>query len=174
PHSALRNEIRSLKEEIKKYTGAKKSLNSPAHITIQRPFRKDSEFEVKLINDLQLFAAKQKSFTVNISGFGCFEPRVIFIDVLVSKEIQELHTGLNSVLLDQLGFENKEINKNIHPHITIATRDLSKSAFDKVWPSYQKRKFDTEFTVKSIFLLKHNGKFWDVIQEFSFRDYIKL
>ena len=168
PLTTLRKEIKALKNEIKINTGAEKALNAPAHITLQRPFKRTAEFEGKLISHLKLFASLQNSSIVSLTGFDSFEPRVIFVDVQNSNEIQKLHIGLNSVLLDELGFEKKEISTNIHPHITIATRDLSKEAFREVWPSYKDRKFKSEFRVKSIFLLKHNGKSWDVLQEFLF------
>lgn len=168
PHQALRAEIRALKNEIFNNTGSKKALNSPAHITLQRPFRRNSEFEVNLISCLKLFADRQKSFTVSISGFDYFEPRVIFVNILKSKELYELHANLNLVLLDQLAFEQKEINVHIRPHITIATRDLSRNDFYKVWPAYKNRKYHGEFKAKSIFLLKHNGTSWGIMQEFLF------
>jgi len=168
PNLELRKEIKLLKNEIKTRTGSKKALNSPAHITIQRPFRRDIVFEDNLINKLNVFAACQETFIVNLSGFDCFEPRVIFVDIKKSKEIQKLHIELNNVLLGQLDFELKEISLDIHPHITIANRDLSKSNFYKVWPSYNDREFEAEFKVKSIFLLKHNGSSWDTFREFLF------
>lgn len=168
PNLDLRKEIKVLKNEIKTNTGSKKALNSPAHITIQRPFRREVEFEEKLIHSLNVFASIQDLFTVTLAGFDCFEPRVIFVNVKKSKEIQKIHTELNSVLLDQLGFAHKEISLEIHPHITIANRDLSKRAFYKVWPTYKDRKFKAEFKVKSIFLLKHNGSSWDIFREFLF------
>jgi len=170
PHQALRAEISALKNEIFNNTGSKKALNSPAHITLQRPFRRNHEFEVNLISCLKLFASKQKSFKISLSGFDYFEPRVIFVDVLKSKELNILQTNLNLVLLDQLAFEQKELNVHIHPHMTIATRDLSKNAFYKVWPTYKNRRYHGEFTVKSIFLLKHNGTSWDILQEFLFKE----
>lgn len=170
PHAALRKEIRALKDEININSGAKKALNSPAHITLQRPFKRDTKFEGKLISKLKLFAETHYSFTVSLSGFDCFEPRVIFVAIQNSEEIQKLHTELNSLLVDHLDFESKEISTNIHPHITIATRDLSKKSFCDVWPTYKDRKFIRAYTAKSIFLLKHNGKSWNILQEFLFKE----
>ena len=170
PPLALRKEIKVLKEEIFTKTGAKKALNSPAHITIQRPFRREAAFEEKLNSYLNLFAKKQNSFEVFLSGFGCFTPRTIFVEVLALQELINLHQKLNTILLDQLQFKEKELSKNITPHVTIANRDLLDKEFYSVWPDYQNRKFDAKFTVKSIFLLKHNGKCWDIIQEFLFKN----
>jgi 2'-5' RNA ligase len=170
PHLALRKEILSLKEEIFANTSAKKAINSPAHITIQRPFRRDRAFEEILTSHLELFAKKQNSFKISLSGFGCFDPRTIFVDVKESQELVNLHQELNFVLLDSLKFELKELNTNITPHVTIANRDLNQKEFYRVWPTYKNRVFNAEFTVKSIFLLKYNGRNWDIIQEFLFKN----
>lgn len=169
PHPALSKEIRALKDEIYKNTGAKKAFNAPAHITIQRPFRRADTFENKLKDTLKLFAAGQNSFSIALSGFGCFEPRVIFVDVLKTTALLRLHADLYTVLSDDLDFKPKEMNETIHPHVTIATRDLNKSSFYKVWPTYKDREFENEFTAKSIFLLKHNGKIWEILDEFLFK-----
>jgi 2'-5' RNA ligase len=81
PHLALRKEIKALKKEIHTNTGAKKALNSPAHITIQRPFKRDNCFEDNLVSSLKLFASNQKSFVITLSrctGISIFkkaEPR---------------------------------------------------------------------------------------------------
>ena len=170
PDLSLRKEIKALKDEIYTNTGAKKALNSPAHITIQRPFRRDDDFEDLLVSNLNLFASGQKSFKVKLSGFNCFKPRTIFVDVIASQELNKLHQELNSLLTDQLAFEQKELSKNTTPHVTIATRDLDKKEFYRVWPTYKNRVFNAKFTVRSIFLLKHNGKNWDTIQEFLFKN----
>jgi 2'-5' RNA ligase len=170
PHLALRKEIKALKKEIHTNTGAKKALNSPAHITIQRPFKRDNCFEDNLVSNLNLFAAKQKSFVITLSGFDCFKPRTIFVDVQESPFLKKLNQEINSVLFDELDFDQKELSTNINPHITIATRDLNKKEFFRVWPTYKNRVFDAKFMVKSIFLLKHNGKNWDIIQEFLFKN----
>ena len=169
PHLTLRREIFSLKEEIFTNTGAKKAINSPAHITIQRPFRRDRAFEKIMISNLESFAKKQNTFKISLSGFGCFEPQTIFVDVKESRELAQLHQELNSALLDTLDFEPKKLNTKITPHVTIANRDLDKKEFYRIWPTYKNRIFNAEFTVKSIFLLKHNGRNWDIIQEFLFK-----
>ncbi len=147
-------------------------MNSPAHITIQRPFRRGDSFENKLFSPLKQFAEKQKLFTISLSGFGCFESRTIFVDVLDSQELIKLHQELNTFLFGQLNIEKKELNDNITPHITIANRDLNEKEFHRVWSTYKNKSFEAEFKVKSIFLLKHKGGGgnWDTIQEFLFKN----
>ncbi|MBT8298865.1 MAG: 2'-5' RNA ligase family protein [Maribacter sp.] len=168
PHLELRERIKALKEELKERFNAAHALRSPAHITLQMPFRRSKEDEPYLIDTLQEFAADQKRFTVRLSGFDCFSPRVIFVKVIDHEPIISIHAQLKQVLTDKMKFTEKAINQNIHPHMTIATRDLSIEAFHGAWREFEKREFEASFLTKSLFLLKHNGKFWDVYREFLF------
>ena len=168
PDEKLRDKVRLLKEEFRYRFDVKHALKSPAHITLQRPFRRDESQEEKIIKALESFSKDQEVFEVNLSGFGCFEPRVIFINVADHKKTEQLHLKLNQVLLKNLDFLEKEMNIKIHPHMTLATRDLEKSLFYKAWEEFKNRTFTAGFKVKSLFLLKHNGKYWDIYREFPF------
>ena len=55
-----------------------------------------------------------------------------------------------------------------HPHITIATRDLRKSAFAEAWPQVADQSFEQTFTANGTGLLRHNGHVWEVIHTASF------
>lgn len=170
PHLDLREHIRSLKEEMKVRFNAKHALKSPAHITLQMPFKRNSEHEPLLIKTLQYLASQQHTFTINLAGFGCFSPRVIFVKVEKHEPIIELHSKIKKALSDGLSFKENEISKNIHPHMTIATQDLTEKAFLKAWSAFEKREFKSSFITKSLFLLKHSGKSWDIYKEFLFQE----
>lgn len=170
PHEMLREEIKQLKEEMKERFNAKHALKSPAHITLQMPFKWKEEEENRLISSLEKFATGQSSFTATLNGFGHFSNRVIYVNVEKPKPIISLHAQLKGILVNELSFQKHEITADIHPHMTIATRDLSKPAFREAWPEFQQREFQGSFLVKSLFLLKHNGKHWDVYREFPFID----
>ena len=169
PYHKLREQIMSLKEEMKERFNAKHALKSPAHITLQMPFKRSKEHELHLINTLQKFGSRQQAFTIELSGFDCFAPRVIFVKVTDHNPIVSLHAELKKPLIDNLVFDQKEITTKIHPHMTIATRDLIEGAFDRAWLEFEKRKFRATFLARSIFLLKHNGKYWDILMEFPFK-----
>ena len=170
PHHQLREQIRSLKEEMKVRFNAKHALKSPAHITLQMPFKRNTEHESLLIKALQYLALKQHTFNIDLADFGCFSPRVIFVKVKNHEPIIELHSNMKKVLSDDLSFKEDEVSKNIHPHMTIATRDLTENNFNKAWTEFEKREFKASFTIKSLFLLKHNGKNWDIYKEFLFQE----
>ena len=148
--------------------GASHALKSPPHITLQMPFRRNPTSELTMIRELQQFANNELVFPIKLSGFDCFSPRVIFVRVVNHRPIISLHTRLCELLGSALGFNENELNNRIHPHMTIATRDLSADAFRIAWPEFENRPFNAAFQADCITLLKHNGKFWDVFKEFKF------
>jgi len=170
PHIELREQIKALKDEMKERFNAKHALKSPAHITLQMPFRYSNADEPHLIETLQKFAENQHAFSLNLSGFDCFSPRVIFVKVTEYEPMVLLHSKLKTVLSKKMDFEENAITQDIHPHMTIATRDLSVSNFKKAWKEYEKKEFEASFLSKSLFLLKHNGKSWDIYKEFFFKN----
>ena len=141
--------------------GASHALKSPAHITLQMPFRMDPEKEKDMFICLDKFASEEHSFQIDLNGFDCFSPRVIFIRILDHKTLKDLHHRFKQYVSNELGLQTKSPFE-FHPHMTIATRDLTEEAFDKAWPEFEHRDFVSQFTSKSVFLLKHNGRFWEV------------
>ncbi len=170
PPEEIRKKIKSLKEEMRERFHAKHALKAPAHITLQMPFRRDVSFEDKLIPELKKFAAKQQSFEIHLNGFDCFEPRVIFVKITNHNPVQALYSNLRDRLIDTLKFDPDKLKDEIHPHMTIATRDLKKAFFYEAWDEFKNRAFVDTFRTNSITLLKHNGKDWDIYKEFLYTD----
>ena len=168
PDVPLREEVRKIKEAMKVEYGAAHALKSPAHITMQMPFKRNPGEEVDLSSALMEFAARERPFSVDLDGFGAFPPRVIYIRITNPKPVEELHGRLKRVLTDTLGFTREEIMQHVQPHITVATRDLTRVAFNEAWPEMKDREFTGRFTVKSVFLLRHNGRHWDILLECPF------
>ena len=168
PHMELREQIEALKKEMKERLNAKHALKSPAHITLQMPFKSSNEIEPHLTHTLQEFADNQTPFMIKLSDFGCFSPRVIFVKVNKHAPINSLHAKLITILSEEMEFGEKVISQNIHPHMTIATRDLSTVNFKLAWSEFSDKEFEASFLCKSLFLLKHNGSFWDIYKEFCF------
>ena len=168
PHGSLREEIRKIKVRMRDGYGAGHALKSPAHITLQIPFKRSSTDEGRLAEALRTFAATEKPFTVDLNGYGAFAPRVIFIKIVEPGQVIELHSRLKKVLLDDLHFDQDEVMKSVQPHITIATRDLTKAAFSEAWAEFEDEEFSASFEVGSIFLLKHNGRNWDILEELPY------
>lgn len=168
PPIELREKVKKIKERIKTEYGAGHALKSPAHITLQMPFKRSPADEAEISEALRRFSLPEKNFTVDLNGYGAFVPRVIFIKITQSEPVRALHKRLNDVLLSELHFSPGEVMKDLQPHVTIATRDLTKEVFSEAWPEFQKKEFTASFEVHSIFLLRHNGKDWDIMEEFPF------
>ena len=166
PDNDLKKRVREVKERIRSDYGAGHALKSPAHITLQMPFKREQSDETAISAVLRRFAREETSFNIEVNGFGAFPPRVIYIRITDPDPVISLHRRLKETLMDQLGFSEDEIMKHVQPHITVATRDLSREAFSEAWPEFMNEEFPGRFEVKSIFLLKHNGRNWDVCEEY--------
>ena len=168
PDRELREEIRRLKEQMQKRFNAGHALKSPAHITLQMPFKRNETDEIQMDDALRDFAAGESSFVVELNGYGSFAPKVIFIKVVNHQPVHDLHARLKRVLTEKLHFTPAEVMSGFHPHITLATRDLTPDAFKKAWPEVEKKEFKASFDAGSICLLKHNGRQWYILGEYFF------
>ncbi|MGZ2370005.1 2'-5' RNA ligase family protein [Ancylomarina sp. YFZ004] len=168
PHRELREQVEALKEEMRERFNAKHALKSPAHITLQMPFRIHENNEPILIDILQKTVAGQYAFELKLSGFDCFSPRVIFVKVVDHDPVKPVHEKLISLLSEKMELGEKVLSPKIHPHMTIATRDLSVENFNLAWNEFKNKTFEGFFLCKSLFLLKHNGNYWDIHREFLF------
>lgn len=165
PPNELKEEILKLKLEIKEKFNAAHALKLPAHITILPPFWLDVNKEPDLLENLKSNALTQKSFPVHLKDFGHFGQRVLFIKVVNHEPVKQVYTNFSATL--QTLFSEASVS-SIHPHITLATRDLSRDKFQKAWEAFKDRSYTNSFTAKTLFLLKHNGKSWDILKEFEF------
>lgn len=168
PPEALRKTVKSLKEEMRDRFGAGHALKSPAHITLQMPFKRPVDQEEKIISQLTEFSKREQAFEIDLAGFDCFAPRVIYVSVSNSEPIIQLHERLKTYLRETMNFSKDEVGSRFHPHLTIATRDLRKGEFRKAWAEFETRSFEAAFLADSLYLLKHNGKYWDVYRQFEF------
>jgi 2'-5' RNA ligase len=168
PNQELQKEVTELKKYMAANFQSKAALSSPPHITLYPPFREKEENEMKIINSLSDFATSQNQFELKLNGFGCFKPRTIFIKPEENDQMNVMQSNLIQHLKATINLSDPQNEKPYHPHMTIATRDLEKSLFFKAWNEFQTKEFKREFTVDRISLLKHNGKYWDILNELKF------
>ncbi len=161
-------EIMSLKEDVKNKFNSKGALRSPAHITLHMPFEWKEEKENFLIETLQNFFLNEE-LKIELKDFSCFEPRVIFVDVVKNEILNCLQNELVLYIKKNLRLFNQSNDmRGFHPHITIAFRDLKKEKFYEALAYFKKQNYHASFMVKSFCLLKHNGKEWMVHNEINF------
>lgn len=106
---------------------------------------------------------------MTLSGFGAFPPRVIYINVVRTQKLLTLQADLMAYLEIKLGIVDPvSKTRPFAPHMTVAFRDLTKQNFKVAWPEFQHRQLQFEFIADSLTLLLHDGKRWNVSQEFFF------
>jgi len=162
----ISNEITAIKQYFKKTYNIKKALNSPPHITLYPPFRwRLSEIEI-LNTSVRNFARNYSSFPINIKDFGAFRNRVIYAGVTKNDSLQSLWYALTMWMMNDLQIGEKPDKRGLHPHITVAFRDLSPEIFKKAWPKYKNKSFEMQFIADHLALLRHTGKHWEVVRLF--------
>lgn len=166
PPERISAQVTALKDEMANRFKARHALKSPPHITLQMPFRLLPDGETRLIQLLQFWAGKNQVFNVSLDGFDHFESRVIFIRIVDHEPIRVLHSNLVAELMRDF-FSEIKTSKRFHPHMTIATRDLTTHAFYRAWSEFKERRFNESFIAQSVVLFKHNGSHWESFQVFQ-------
>jgi 2'-5' RNA ligase len=160
--------IMKIKHEFAENYNSKKPLNSPAHLTLIKPFYfKDGEIET-VEKPLKGFLLAQKSFFIRLSGFGAFPPKTIFVDIEPNDKLQLLYDELCAFVVAHLKILNPYVPEKFTPHVTVGNRDLTKGNFKKAWEVFEKRKFDKTFKVDKLVLLRHNSNHWETFCELPF------
>ena len=139
------------------------ALRSPAHVTLVPPFWMRPELENNLDDSITKFSIHQKSFRVQLNNFSHFKSKVIFIDVATNDQLTKMKDDLSRFLLNSGKYPLKEDGRSFHPHVSIANRDLHKTAFYEAWEHFKEKRYAADWMVQSISLLKHNNRNWDVI-----------
>ena len=129
----------------------------------------EEEKEGDLKNDITHLSSRFSPFEVSTNNFSCFKPRTIFIEPVLTEPLKNLKQETDQLFKTHAQYGAKIDNRPFHPHITIATRDLHKSAFAEAWPQFESKTFQHTFTINGISLLRHNGHAWEVVHTASFQ-----
>jgi len=151
------------KQLMKERFGCLVALRSPAHITLIPPFWLDEKGEFKLKDAIGEFSQSCAGFEICLKNFAAFKPRVIYVDVMPNHQLQSLHTRLEEFLVTRKQFSRSKEERPLHPHVSIATRDLHKKAFREAWEIFKEKKYETTWFASGISILRHDQKKWDVI-----------
>src|SRR5262245_43440666 len=156
-----------LKNYFQEKYQAKAALRSPPHVTLHMPFVWKSAKEDWLIDALMGAAGKLSPAKVSLKNFDCFAPRVIFINVVTTPELNQLQSEVKKFCRQELNLFNADYKDvPFHPHLTVAFRDLKKPMFKTAWEEFKTKEFSGAFVASTISLLKHDGKRWNVLRDF--------
>ena len=165
----------SLSEEVKKEQlfisitwGSKHALRTPPHITIIPPLSVTDTEEKSLLTIAEKISENIQPFTLHLDGYRSFKPKVVFMHVETSPELNDLQVVWRKELLSTMPHVLDQYpERPYHPHITLAHRDVTPEQFKKIWTHYAEQKFSTSFEVKSFCILKHNQNGWGPDREFD-------
>jgi len=169
PPEPVFSQIENIKKEVSEKYNNKSALRSPSHITLHMPFEWKTEKEEILLNTLSNFKTGIPAFEINLKNYNCFEPKVVFVDVIENENLNLLQKAVVKQVKSNLNiFNQADDMRKYHPHVTIAFRDLKKEFFYLMMEEYRNKSFEANFLCNSFFLLKHTGKSWLPYKEFKF------
>ncbi|HEY0742243.1 MAG TPA: 2'-5' RNA ligase family protein [Chryseosolibacter sp.] len=168
PPAPVFEDALKLKQYFKETYQSKAALNSPPHITLHMPFRWRSDKEGELIDKLKTFVKRHDPLKLCIDNFSSFPPRVIFLNVVTSEPLVTFQKNLQRFCKRELNLFNANYKEDAyHPHLTLAFRDLKKSVYPRAWEEFSKQEYKAEFIADKVALLKHDGRGWAVLKEFT-------
>lgn len=170
PPEEIQQNVTKIQQHFAQVYNSRAALKSPPHITLQAPFKWQLEKLPVLEEKLQQFAQIRDPLLVNLSGFGAFKPRVIYIKVLKTPQLLAVQKDLITYLEESLNIVD-QVSKTrpFAPHLTVAFRNLTRQNFRQAWPEFEQQQLYFEFIVPRLTLLIHNGKRWQVSKEFAFK-----
>jgi 2'-5' RNA ligase len=137
------------------------------HITLQPPFVWLEESLPQLEQQLMAVAQVHAAFPVRLAGFGAFVPRVLYINVLKTPELLTLQAELMVDLERSLGIVDPTAKQRpFAPHLTVASRNMTRSTFKAAWAELQPRSLQLEFVADALTLLIHDGQRWQVRSQY--------
>jgi len=136
--SPLADSVRTLQLRAHTAYHSRAALRSPPHITLRAPFQLPLGQAGSLKQVLTEFASSYPPFSVELGGFGCFSPRVVFVRVVGNQMLSAIQ------------------------------HDLIQRHFRSLWGEVEYKSFANRFTAGGITLLRHNGKFWTAEVDFLF------
>jgi 2'-5' RNA ligase len=140
---------------------------SPPHVTLQPPFEWPPDRLPELQAVLANFASAQSPTPVRLSGFAAFPPRVLYINVVKTPDLLSLQAALMQELEQHLEIvDPKSRQRPFAPHMTVASRNVTRQTFKQAWEHLRDRPVEFEFVGDRLTLLIHNGQHWLVHGEF--------
>lgn len=152
-----------------------RTAKAPPHITLQPPFLWPQVTLPNLERHLERFTRQHAAVPVQLTGFGAFAPRVLYINVVKTPELLQLQTALMNMLEAELGIvDSQSKHRSFTPHLTVASRHLTRQTFRQAWAELQTETIEFEFLARWLSLLIHNGQCWQVHADFLLGEQVRL
>lgn len=158
--------IRGLQQWAFRRHGAMAAMKSPPHITLVPPFWWPADALDTLSAHAAGFRFTPESVSVRLEGFGHFGKRVLYVHVEPSQELQALQEAFGIHMRLHAGKAMTPDDRPFHPHVTIATRDLSPAAFREAWDHFSRIDFRADADLNAISMMLHNPGAWNIHRTF--------
>lgn len=168
PPKEVQEKVQQIKISIRDQFGMKYALKSPPHITLKMPFNYNEGKELVLAEKLSGFLKDRESFKVKIDGLGTFGNRVIFLKIEKSPDLIQLQSELKDFCKKELNLIDELSDRNFHPHLTVAFKDLKPKNFEEILALVKEQSFKAEFAVEGLFILKRMEQRWNLHKELFF------
>jgi 2'-5' RNA ligase len=145
------NYVRAVQLKMYELFRTKATLTLEPHFTIKYAYTPSN---LKLAEDyFDDLISGTKEFDVNLNSIGSFDndKNVVFLNVEKNDKLQALHMGiLDELARRHLAQPSEFEGKDLHFHITLAYKDISKEDFQKAKLILQDEKPDFQFRVKRL------------------------
>lgn len=165
PGEPIAAEVTRFKQYAADHFRSARALRSPPHITLIPPFWWAPADRDRLDRALGDFCRDRSPFSVRLSGFDCFSPRVIFVAVQPDQAFANLQAALQGYLQKSLDLPLRD-RRPFHPHLTVAFKDLRRSVFPEAWDYFSEQSYERRFKVEELVLLRHREQAWEVAARF--------
>ena len=137
------------------------------HVTLQAPFHWPREQIPALEQALAQFTSEYAPIPIQLSGFGSFGKKVLYIHVEKSQELMTLQSGLAQHLAEQFQIVDPKAQfRSFSPHMTVASRKLTPQTFDQAWQYLQKYSVDVRYVSDRLTLLIYDDHQWHLQRDF--------
>lgn len=162
PEGEFQDQVTRLKLDIREKFQSKYALKSPAHVTVKMPFGYNEAKESQLIAMLEGFMGRYNQMSLKIKGVKTFGNRVIYLGVDADKDLFDFQSELKTFCKKELNLVDELSDRNYHPHMTIAFKDIKKTQFQDIFQFAANDNLKKDMLVKKIFLLKKLEGKWVV------------
>lgn len=157
-------EVKNFKNHMFENYGSKAASKSPAHITIVPPFKAEDDLTPHLLDFISTFNIGIVPFQINLSGYGNFGDRVLFVDVAPNEKLQQLELECMNEFVQQFPSIIFGANPPFNPHVTIATRDIPEGKLEEAKAYFESNHpFERSFETKQLQLLKLENGNWNIV-----------
>lgn len=140
--------------------GCRAAQKSAAHITIVPPFKAEEDIETQIKDFVDTYNMGLVPVEIGLSGFGHFDERVIFIDVVPNEALRSVEQDVNAQFIEQFPSIIFRTKPDFNPHVTIATRDIPEGAFGEAWDHFSGMSFEDSFTCHKLTVMKNVRGRW--------------